>query len=219
MKLTDRFEGDFITINGTEYELDFSFDNILRIKELEIDDEVHDHDKIAFMFEMLVIDCELNLDLEQKRDIVEHILNHLLVKEDVSDRFEEDEQEEAGEQETAPQKNTYDFDQDAELIFASFLMDYNMDLIEQQGKLHWNKFIALFNGLSEKTPFMQVIHIRTMEVPKQNKHNQKERERILRLKRHYALNQSEENAVKEIDNTFDALGEAFKATAKKAGGK
>ncbi|MCI6553921.1 MAG: bacteriophage Gp15 family protein [Lachnospiraceae bacterium] len=80
-----------------------------------------------------------------------------------------------------------DFEEDGEYIYASFLQDYGIDLIDMQGKLSWRKFIALFEGLGEKTKIKEVMRIRGMEIPKPNSYNQKEIQRIQELKMYYAL--------------------------------
>lgn len=80
-----------------------------------------------------------------------------------------------------------DFELDGEYIYASFLQDYGMDLIREQGRLHWKKFIWLFQGLSEGTKIKEVMRIRGMEEPKPNKYNQKEIQMIRELKSYYAL--------------------------------
>lgn len=195
MRLTDRFD-DSITIDGKDYALDLSFDNVLRIYELKDDDEIDDYTKIEYMFEMLVIGGEsLDLSIEQKSMIVEKIFDTFIL---VESKYK-DQQETQNAEESA--KKIWDINKDAELIYASFLYDYNIDLFEQQGKLHWRKFIALLNGLSEDSPFMQVVRIRTMEIPKPNKYNAKERETIRKLKRLYALDQEPSG----IDRAFDAI--------------
>ncbi|MFE3747190.1 Gp15 family bacteriophage protein, partial [Bacillus subtilis] len=102
----------------------------------------------------------------------------------------------------------------AEYIYASFLFDYNLDLFEQQGKLHWRKFQALLKGLSEDAKFSKVIEIRTMKLPKEGE----ERKRIQELKRIYALNKKpvdEEAAIKELD----AKASAFFQNLRGRGGK
>ena len=52
----------------------------------------------------------------------------------------------------------FDFTQDAELIYASFLQDYGIDLLRED--MHWHRFLALFKNLSPKSPFMRVAQIR-----------------------------------------------------------
>ncbi|WP_381151628.1 Gp15 family bacteriophage protein, partial [Streptomyces cyaneofuscatus] len=127
----------------------------------------------------------------------------------------EDEQNTSeGEQSTSKKDEVFDFEQDAEYIYASFLFDYNLDLFEQQGKLHWRKFQALLKGLSEDAKFSKVIEIRTMKLPKEGE----ERKRIQELKRIYALNKKpvdEEAAIKELD----AKASAFFQNLRGRGGK
>lgn len=58
-----------------------------------------------------------------------------------------------------------DFEEDGDYIYASFMQEYGIDLIDQQGKLPWRKFLWLFNGLGADTKIKQVMHIREMEIP------------------------------------------------------
>ena len=51
------------------------------------------------------------------------------------------------------QLRVVDFKQDSSYIYSSFLMDYGIDLIEQQGKLHWQKFISLFRDFLKKQKY------------------------------------------------------------------
>lgn len=80
-----------------------------------------------------------------------------------------------------------DFEEDGEYIYASFFGDYGLDLIELQGILPWRKFIALFQGLSEKTKIREVMRIRSMEIPPYNGRNGKSIQQIQELKSYYAL--------------------------------
>src|SRR5699024_8736222 len=88
--------------------------------------------------------------------------------------------------EKGKEKN-YSIKQDAEYIYASFLYDYNIDLIDVQGKLHWYKFKVLLQGLSDDSIFGRVIGIRTTELPKKGK----EREQMKKLKEAYKLKESD----------------------------
>ena len=56
-----------------------------------------------------------------------------------------------------------DLDQDAEFLYSSFIQAYGINLIREQGKLHWYEFKALLNGLPENTIIKQIIHIRSYE--------------------------------------------------------
>lgn len=64
-------------------------------------------------------------------------------------------------------KKVFDFVVDADEIYASFLQEYGIRLINE--KMHWYEFRTLFSGLSQETAIGRLIHIRTMtdkDVPK-----------------------------------------------------
>ena len=73
------------------------------------------------------------------------------------------------------------------MAIISFMQDYQIDLIDEQGRLPWKKFLYLFNGLSSDTKIKQVMQIRSMEVPQYNGKNAKQIQQINELKSYYAL--------------------------------
>ncbi|MBE7015570.1 MAG: hypothetical protein E7417_01965 [Ruminococcaceae bacterium] len=88
------------------------------------------------------------------------------------------------------QKKLFDFSKDSELIYASFMSDYGIDL-HQEG-MHWHKFLVLFKHLSKDTPFMQVLAIRSMN-PADIK-DAKMRKELVKKQRIYALEAPEDFA-------------------------
>ncbi|WP_243093106.1 Gp15 family bacteriophage protein [Streptococcus dysgalactiae] len=74
---------------------------------------------------------------------------------------------------------------DGEYIFSSFMQAYNIDLIEQQGKLHWQKFNALLSGLPEGTKFVEVMKIRAWKPSRGG--DAKEKQKMRELQEQYAL--------------------------------
>ncbi|KXT69321.1 Phage protein [Streptococcus gordonii] len=74
---------------------------------------------------------------------------------------------------------------DGEYIFASFMQAYQMDLIEEQGKLHWKKFNALLSGLPDGTKFVEVMKIRAWKPSKGD--SSQEKQRMRKLQEEYAL--------------------------------
>lgn len=100
---------------------------------------------------------------------------------------------------------TFDFCEDSDYIYASFMQAYGIDLVDCQGKLHWKKFIALFQGLPEGTKIREVMRIRGMELPKPTKHNQKEIQELMELKSYYALGYREEDTGNGLDRLFATL--------------
>lgn len=74
---------------------------------------------------------------------------------------------------------------DGEYIFASFMQAYHIDLIEEQGKLHWHKFNALLTGLPDGTKFVEVLKIRAWK-PSSGE-SSKEKQKMRKLQEQYAL--------------------------------
>lgn len=175
---------DKVTINGIEYKLDMSFDNVLRLFDLMDDENIHNEIKVNTGLLMLINDTLEYCEPQERATIFIELYKSL---------FSASENSQQTDLEGNPMpvmneenKRVYDLVQDAEYIFASFYQDYGMDLIEWQGRLHWYKFKALLGGLRNDTKFKEVVEIRTMEVPK-GKGTAKQAEQVRKLKRQYAL--------------------------------
>lgn len=80
-----------------------------------------------------------------------------------------------------------DFDYDAPYIYGAFMQTYGIDLFEQRGILHWQKFVALFASLPQNTKFADIIKFRTEEVPKITQANRKQVEALMKAKAFYRL--------------------------------
>lgn len=194
MKLTDRFD-DYIIYKDKRLKLKLYFDVVLRSFELFNDERLNDLQRLDIALDMFVENKEdvAGIRVEEKAIIINTIFT----------KFINDDIEEKEEQEQGAGKRIYDLEKDAEYIYASFLFDYNIDLFEQQGKLHWKKFKALLANLSEESKFVKVIGYRTMKIPPVDKHNREEVERLKRLKKLYSLEKT--TTVEEIDRKFESL--------------
>ena len=80
---------------------------------------------------------------------------------------------------------TVDFRYDFDLIFASFMQAYHIDL--KRNKVDWYHFYNLFQGLPEDTKIREVMSIRQREIPQPTKYNQKEIIALQKLKSYWAL--------------------------------
>lgn len=60
----------------------------------------------------------------------------------------------------------YDLELDSNYIFSAFLEQYGIDLTERD--IHYYKFIALFDSLSENTLFKRIVSIRTKDISKED---------------------------------------------------
>lgn len=153
-----------------------SFDNVLGVQKLFREEELNEYEKINTALRILVKnDWNLKLfSMPEKELLLDEIYEKCIkIKKRPSSR-----------KSPVP---VLDFEEDGEYIYASFMQDYRLDLIDLQGHLHWKKFIALFDGLSEDTKIRQVMRIREMEIPVFNGKNQKQIQDIMDLKSYYAL--------------------------------
>lgn len=94
---------------------------------------------------------------------------------------------------------TFDWEQDAAVIYASFLQTYGIDLFEMQGKLHWLAFLALLQNLPADSAFGRLVAIRTAPIPKPTKHNQEQVKAILRAKAAHQLKMTDEERKAQFD--------------------
>lgn len=191
MNLTDELI-DEISIDGEIYKLDLWFDTVLRFFELMDDSDFNDHDKVVTAFHMLVDVGDADFDIKVMYETVQQVVNTLILD-------TESEKKKTGD---APAKKTYDLKQDAPYIFSSFLQEYGIDLIEQQGRLRWEKFTALISGMRDDTKFKEIIGIRMAKIPS-GKGSEAEAKRMRELKEAYALDVSQETKEEEMNAMFN----------------
>lgn len=82
-----------------------------------------------------------------------------------------------------PQKPTFSFTYDGELIYAAFLDQYGIDLAEE--KLHWWKFMALFEALKPDHMFCEIRKCRAVKIT--NDMSKAQKEYYSAMKKQYAL--------------------------------
>ncbi|MGH1111206.1 MULTISPECIES: Gp15 family bacteriophage protein [Bacillus cereus group] len=194
-KLTVR-NFDVIHWGGVPVELNLSFDNVLLMFDMFEDKTVPDKAKPNIALSMLVVDNKLleQLNSSQKEQLLVDIFKQkfdmdLNSKNSKNTLTENNSSQSGAEQDgdNFPDVPIVDFTLDAERIFSSFLFDYGINLIHEQGKLLWSEFMALFNNLSENTAMKIAIKYRTCEIPKKTKHNEDEVKHIKKMKELYEL--------------------------------
>ncbi len=101
-------------------------------------------------------------------------------------------------------KKYYDFEFDADLIFSAFYQQYKIDLTESN--MHWWKFKALMNGLSDDTQFVKVVQFRSMDLSKIKDKEQKRfysrMKALYRLPDNRSAEQKEESLNKAMEMMF-----------------
>ena len=181
-----------LTFAEQRFEVNPAFDTVLAIRSLFDEEDLTDYDKIGQALKMLVVSGNYRaLSTSEQNKLLEMIYEQCVKT-----------QKRPKTRNALP---TVDFEYDGEYIYASFMSDYAIDLIDAQGILPWKKFIALFQGLSSTTKIREVMRIRSMDVPKFNGKNSKEIQEIQELKSFYALPVRGGGGQKGLDVLFSAL--------------
>lgn len=179
---------NIIQIEGQNYEVNLSFDNVLKLIDMLSDKEIDQKYKFILGINMM-LGVSFLFPLERYQEIFNNIFSTFVVKKEDSPvetdldgnpmppKYKED------------KKKNFSLKHDSDYIFASFYQAYQIDLIEQQGKLSWEKFSALLSGLPSNTKFKEVLDIRNWKkykgCPKEEINQMKELQQI------YALPQEE----------------------------
>ncbi|MGR3742112.1 Gp15 family bacteriophage protein [Companilactobacillus sp. DQM5] len=181
-RLNDPLE-DFIKINNKKYSVDMSFDNVLDALDYLNDKEMTVIDRIDTFIDLMIIDFTANSELE-KKSAVEQVIKLINIEPVESQKYDI-------EGNPMPTKKGNENEQlisfsfDSKYIYAAFMQAYGIDLIDQQGKLHWVKFSAMLNALPEDTMMRKIIDIRGTDL--KDIKDKKEKARMRELKKTYRL--------------------------------
>ena len=198
---------DKVEILGETYQLNLSYDIVLRFLDLLSDKEISEKMRLDISMKLLLGSENIpSLTIEEQAELIKQVIQTQVLTEKPAAIFASMNKKETEE------KEYYSIQEDADIIFASFYYDYHLDLIEERGKLHWKKFKALLNGLSDKTKLAQVIGIRKW---KPNKYTSpEEKSQMKELQEYYSLEVNQKDAEELL--YFNSLsGEEKEAFAKK----
>jgi hypothetical protein len=187
-KLNEPLNDTIELSDGRELELDLAFDNVL-----DMFDVMAEEDDQAIMFAQLVyllVGEEAGDDLppELAIELITRSFDEYINTENKSEYVETDllgnelkRKKPAGGDEQKSMSLLWD----AEAIWSGFKSAYDMDLHDEFGKLHWRKFMALFQELPSDTKIKQMMEIRTW---KPDKHTTpEERQRMAKLQAEFKL--------------------------------
>ncbi|HJC90062.1 MAG TPA: bacteriophage Gp15 family protein [Candidatus Mediterraneibacter excrementigallinarum] len=191
--LTDPIKEE-VVFGRRKYLIYAPFNRVLEVQRLFREDELPDLVKIQQALKMLTLNSRKTMKLSPKdmQELLQEIFEKCINTQKRPDV-------------KSGKPPVLDFDHDAEYIYASFMLDYGIDLIDMQGKLHWKKFISLFHGLSEQTKIREVMRIRSMEVPRFTGKNGKAIQEIQELKSYYALPIKGGGGQEGLDALFSTL--------------
>ena len=178
-------QDDTVEIDGKTYDLNISFDNVLKIIELMKEERIANDKKVEMAIRLFFrFDSRQHIpfDFETQYNAFLSIFEEYVKQEEKTQEYDI-----KGNPMPVYKKDTkqyYSLKYDAEYIYASFMQAYGIDLLEQQGKLHWFKFQALLSGLPKDTKFCEVVSIRQWKKP--NKGDTEEKQ-MSKLQEHYRL--------------------------------
>ncbi|EPN1185758.1 bacteriophage Gp15 family protein [Listeria innocua] len=190
---------DIYEYEGKEYKLDLAFDNVLRVIDLTEDNSLSDVFRANLAIDVLFADDmpwprsneeDEYANIEEKSLVLIDIFTNYIVKENDDGLLYDIDGNKmpnaTNNNDEAEEIASYSLTQDADYIYASFLQDYNIDLLDSRGKMHWYKFRALLESLREDTTIKTIIGIRQAELPS-GKGTEKERNELIKLKNRYKL--------------------------------
>lgn len=157
MRLNDPLVTEF-EFAGESYPVDLSFDNVLDVFDVMADESLRDYERAQICLSLL-------LDETCSRELVIPLWNHLYETFIHTKEKQTLELDRKGNPLPVQKENkqVIDFEKDTDYIFASFQQAYNINLYQEQGKLHWYEFKALLNGLPSDTMMQRIIQIRLWE--------------------------------------------------------
>lgn len=201
-----------VIFDGKAYHLDLAFDTVIQYLSLSADTDLSDDEKTEYAISLFLDDQILPSDPKFFEAVFE-----VISKEITSDPYGNNSVNDNpfG---LAPVKY-FDYEQDAEAIYASFLSEYNIDLLKQRGKLHWRQFKALFNGLSENSYMQRIISIRQRDLSEIE--DTKTQQQLNDAKAYYSLDTPVENNAEQTQaqqtSALSAMFKAMQGNAKKGG--
>ncbi|EAD1532351.1 hypothetical protein RJ13_11100 [Listeria monocytogenes] len=190
---------DIYEYEGKEYKLDLAFDNVLRVIDLTEDNSLSDVFRANLAIDVLFVDDmpwprsneeDEYANIEEKSLVLIDIFTNYIVKENDDGLLYDIDGNKmpsaTNNNDDAEEIASYSLTQDADYIYASFLQDYNIDLLDSRGEMHWYKFRALLESLRDDTTIKTIIGIRQAELPS-GKGTEKERNELIKLKNRYKL--------------------------------
>lgn len=189
MWLTKNDLPDVIKTGTNSYRIKTDFRSWIMFENIMIDAGIKDRFKPYFMLDKIMTEQYDNNDIE-------HILNALFL----FYRMEKPVKQ-------TRQKSSilgYRYDYDMDLILAAFMQQYGVNLLTTN--MHWWEYKSLFDGLTDKTKFIQVVGYRTADTSKMDKEQKMKYEE---LKAFYALplENAQERTQEDIEKELlDKLG-------------
>lgn len=196
LSLTEPLHDELI-YKGHRLTLDLSFDVVLLWFDL-LDSDLTEGEKIQQGFDNVVQSAAL-FTLEEKAEILQQTMDYVL-----EHTYGQMEENTVYKQTPVDKTRFFSYSKDAEAIYASFYKEYKIDLVKERGKLHYLKFSALLDGLSEESYFKRIIKIRKANPADYEGEDLTE---LIQAQQYYALDEkiTTANLNQQMGNMFDLV--------------
>lgn len=181
----------FVKIGDKKYSINTDFRVAIECQKIATDRNINDYERTLAIIFKLFGDDGLN-SFDNYARLLELAIKYLSCGKD-----------EKNDENVEPDM---DFEQDIDYIEASFMSDYNIDLTNIE--MHWWKFNNLINGLSNSEignccVLNRIRNIRTYDTSKIK--DIKERSKIEKIKRTFALRETPEKITEEQQKNVDTF--------------
>ena len=185
-----------LEINGREYPIITDFREWLRFSDM-LKSDIPENYKLEFLEDMFLEEMPSMYSTEDIELVMNAITDFLSLAELEFPMLRQEEEEPGNVFEEGVKKAIY-YEQDAPYIISAFQREYQIDLLSVE-YLHWWKFRMLLDGLSEESQIKKRIYWRTCDVSKMD---QKERMKILSIRRRITIPEDEYVGDEDIGNAF-----------------
>lgn len=185
-----------LEINGREYPIITDFREWLRFSDM-LKSDIPENYKLEFLEDMFLEEMPSMYSPEDIELVMNAITDFLSLAELEFPMLRQEEEEPGNVFEEGIKKAIY-YEQDAPYIISAFQREYQIDLLSVE-YLHWWKFRMLLDGLSEESQIKKRIYWRTCDVSKMD---QKERMKILSIRRRITIPEDEYVGDEDIGNAF-----------------
>jgi hypothetical protein len=146
---------DFLILDDKQVRFNTDFRNWIKILIVGDDEQLTDSQTMAFQFRLAFSDW----DTKEFRD---EVIKNPLPYYDIMKKFLIREKEKEQDNKSSTERKTFDWEQDWDYITSAFKQQYNLDL--EVDKVHWYKFMAMFNSLDAETQFSKIIGYRAINL-------------------------------------------------------
>lgn len=186
---------EYVKVGDKKYKINTDFRVAIECNSIAQDTSIGDTERaLAILYKLF---GEEGLDNPQDyQKLIELGLKYLSMDEEIEDNKEEPDM---------------DFEQDMDLIYTSFISDYNIDLSKIE--MHWWTFMNLMNGLSNSELgncclLNRIRNIRNAN-PSEIK-DRKDREKLIKAQKRFALKKKEPKLTdkqrKSAEDLYKSLG-------------